>query len=51
MRSHKFLFLRILAIRVVFEANSMDRRQARKLVVGRRGSSSAGRNFAFLQYD
>ena len=51
MRSQHFGFLRILAIRVEFEANSMDRRQARKLVVGRWGSGRAGRNFAFLQYD
>jgi hypothetical protein len=51
MRSHYFLFLRILAIRVAFEANSMDRRQARKPVLGGRRSCSARGDFALLQYD
>jgi hypothetical protein len=50
MRSHNFLFLRILAIRVVFEANSMDLRQARKSALGGRRSCCAGRHFAFLQH-
>src|SRR5436190_13627432 len=51
MLSNFFLFLRILAIRVGFEANSMDPRYPRKLVVGCRGSSGVRVNFAFMQYD
>lgn len=51
MRSNSLLFLHILAIRAGIGNNSMDPRQARKFVVGRRRCRCSCCDFAFLQYD